>query len=737
MKNEKDKNIKALLSQDIELPESLSQENIVRKLKENGKAKAEPAEQNVKDFSEKKKRSSRLLRIAASAAAFAVVAAGAFGVYRVTFGSNKPVATVPATAQQVADSDEKDSKQETSVQVAETTAPVYKALDIGLEKKTLSTFKSEKDLNNYFSNLAAKYKRNSYYGDMAAQNDGNLKSATMASAAAPEKAGETENNFSMENSTVSPSHSKTNTQVDGVDEGDIVKTDGRYIYVVNERYLSIIDGETMKLACQKKLRSVNSKNEISISEIYVDGNRLVVTGEEYEKSKNGNGDIFYGYEGCYSSMFRRNLVGSIVIIYDITDRENPVEVRRVSQDGQVVSSRMVGSYLYTATGYLPSFDDDEKKYTPTVDGTSLSYSEIYVKDAKDDESSYIVLSGFDTANAESTVSKTSVLASGYVTYCSQDTFYVASQEYDEKKDMEMTVLNAFSIKDGTVAYKASGIVPGCCNGQYTMDQSKGYLRIFTDGYNSKTDKDYTNLFVLDENLDVIGKLEDIAKDEELKSARFMGDTAYVVTFKNTDPLFAIDLSKPDKPKMLGELKLPGFSEYLHPLSENLLVGIGYDGDDEDADMSTLKVSLFDVSDKKNPKELSSKIVKDCFFDVNTYSAKGFVMFDENTFGIPVRKDATYITKKGEYHYSEEYTFKVFTVKNDKITLKTDYKHGKFENGSSFFRGTFIGDKVFTLDENNIRQYDMGSGKILNSLIYYTAAQEESGSDGVVAYTKVS
>lgn len=716
MKKEKFNDIEALLSQETRLPQSLSKEEMVKKLKAAERAKTEPSRENVRDFSPGKKSNRPVFRIAASAAAFVVVAAGAFAVFQGTFGSNRPVQTVPATAQQTVADEETIVKQETQGSNEEPTGPSYKVLDLGLGKPALSSFKSEKDLDNYFSNLAAKYKKNKAYS----VEEENIIGATMAAMASDGKtAAESSNVPSMSDGTA---HATTNTQVSGVDEGDIVKTDSRYIYIADGQYLSIIDGETMKLAVRKKLRSANSKREISISELYVDGNRLVVTGEEREKTDSSNKKTIPYYDICIGTF--RKTVGSIAIVYDITDRENPAEIRRVAQDGSVISSRMVGTFLYTATSYYPDLGDEEAEYTPKVNGTNLSCSEVYIEDKDGADAGYIVLSGFDTANAEGTVSKTGVIASGCTTYCSQDTFYVTDLQYDEKKNMESTVINAFSIKDGAVAYKASGAVPGRSSGQYTMDQNKNYFRIFTDGYNTKTDKDFTNLYVLDENLNVIGRLEDIAKDEELKSARFMGDTAYAVTFKNTDPLFAIDLSKPDEPKMLGEVKLPGFSEYLHPISENLLIGIGYDGDDEDADMSTLKISLFDVSNRKKPKELSSKVIKNCSFNVNTYSAKEFVMFDENTFGIPVKREKSKLLKIGDYRYRESCIFKVFTVKENKIVLKKDYDHGVINDGTYIFRGTFIADKVYTLDEHNIRQFGMESGRMENSLIY--AEPEETG-----------
>ena len=743
MKNKNHDDIKNLLSQDIELPESLSKENIVKKLKSSGANAADVSAENVRQF-EKKKRKSSLWRIAASAAAFVVVAAGAFTIYQSTFGSNRPVMTVPATDAQIAlDSSERDSeKQETYSNSAET-SPVqenqaevkskYKALDLGLKKTNLSTFKSEKDLKNYFSNLSKNYIKN-------LESFNSKGDVTMA--AAPEMSnGKNNKTFSDitdtdSSSSIGTGHAETNTQVDGVDEGDVIKTDDRYIYAVNDdEYLSIIDSETMKLICQKKLHSGSVKRTLSINEIYVDKNKLVVTAEEYEKTEDQNRKKMDGYY-CGFGLYGKS-VGSVAIVYDITDRENPTETRRVTQDGSVISSRMVGSYLYTATAYYPDLSEEDFEYAPKVDGTELTCSDVYVRDAKSGNAGYIVLSGFDTDNTKSEVSRVSVISGGSSTYCSKDTFYVVDNVYDEKSNADTTAISSFSIKDGAVAYKASGTVPGSVCGQYAMDQSGEYFRICTDGYNEKTNKYYANLYVLDESLNAIGKLEDIADDEDLKSVRFMGNTAYVVTFKNTDPLFAIDLSKPNEPKTLGEVKLPGFSEYLHPISENLLVGIGYDGDDESADFMTLKVSLFDVSNKKQPKVLSSLVIKDCIFNVSTYSAKEFVMLDENSFGLPLIKYKTAILKNRNYR--ENYVFTVFTVKNNKIVEKNTYDHGSETDGTFLFRGTFIKGNVFTLDDKTVRKFDMESGKLLSVLSYKIPENDDdgdssNGSGTVTAYT---
>lgn len=744
MKKENFDDIEALLSQDIELPEGLSKENIVRKLKNSGAAekekelKAEPKKNNVRMFR----------RIAASAAVFAVVLTGAVAVYRSGYVFKKPISTVPATAQQIL-ADVNTTKQATMqnsgneqkeenttapttqnnekisvYEMTETTGPeepTYKALDLGLKKRSLSNFKSEKDLQNYFENISKKYQANERYNEFAKDafpGIGVEENATVAAPAVPDSVG------TADDSTASNSHAETNTQVEGVDEGDIIKTDGRYIYVARGSYLSIIDGETMKLASQKKLRASVKENDICINEIYVDGNRLVMVCEEYS-APGGQGVAVEYSVSSYDCCFIRKC-SCVAIVWDITDRENPKQLRRVTQDGNVVASRMVGTFLYIATNYTPDLSTEAGEFTPKVNGQKLACDEVYVESVKDESSEYIVLSGFDTANAQSEVSRVSVLGDGWNDYCSADTFYLSVGEYDSKKDREYTVVHAFSIRDGAVSYKGSGSVPGSCYGQYMMDQNGKYFRIATTGYDSGKDEDYTSLYVLDEKLNVIGKLEDIAKDEELKSTRFMGDTAYIVTFRNTDPLFAVDLSKPDEPKLLGEVKLPGFSQYLHPLSENLLIGVGYDGDDENADFSTLKVSLFDVSNKQRPKELSSHVVSDCYYNVNSADAKEFVMLDENTFAIPLTVDEGN-GKNDEYR--QRYVFKTFTVKDNRIVEKKSYNHGvvKGYDGYGFFRGTFISDKVFTVDSKTVKKFDMNSAKLLSALDY---APEEENKNGI-------
>lgn len=693
MKNKNYDDMKKLFGEEIELPESLSKENIVKKIKENG-------------VNQKKKKVKIFPRFVAAAAAFAVVAVGAFAVYERSFGTNRPVSLKPA--QEV-----EEVKQETAPQENENiNKTTYAAIDVGTKKVALSKFDSQKDLNNYFSNIAAKEKnRNSFFVKTAASKSDDKAYRNMADSAPTEFAGDQNQSTGTEsiNSQNDGAFGKTNTQVNGVDEADVVKNDGNYLYIVSGEKLSIVDAKTMKLASQTEFKGSSDKYKIHISEIYVNGDRLVATGYEYK------GDNDSGYYDGMKVRFSYNVTNSIALVYDISNRNAVLETRRVRQDGDILSTRMIGSYLYTATSYSPNLSENKKtEYTPEVDGKSLTNDDVYVQGKDKGNTTYIVLSGYDTADKNSEVSKVSVLANGYIVYCSKDTFYVAEDKYDEKNDRSVTTVHAFSLAGGVVAYRNSGTVPGTLDDQYMMDQSGDYFRIATSDYNYRTDFDTSSLYVLDKDMNVIGKLEDIAKDEQIKSVRFMGNTAYVVTFRNTDPLFAIDLSKPNAPKILGSVKLPGFSEYLHPISENLLVGIGYSGDEENADFNKVKISLFDVSDKKHPKELDSHIIKNASCDVN-YSPKSFLTIDENTFGIPV------------YYYgakSGKLVFKTFTVKDGKFSEKSNYLHSGKSNGSDFFRGTFIENYVYTIDDTTVKQFNLNTEEELATLDYMPISDSE-------------
>jgi len=210
----------------------------------------------------------------------------------------------------------------------------------------------------------------------------------------------------------------------------------------------------------------------------------------------------------------------------------------------------------------------------------------------------IVAMNIRDAGQEPTV-KSFLLGATSCIYVSIDNIYLTSPA---------TNIHKISIKDGDIKYVANGLVPGYVLNQFSMDEYNGFFRIATSNGQSN------NVYVLGEDLDVVGKLEGLAPGENLHSARFMGNRCYLVTFKKVDPLFVIDLENPESPQVLGKLKIPGYSDYLHPYDETHLIGVGKETvEAENGDFAWyqgIKIALFDVSNVSQPKELYKIVIGD-------------------------------------------------------------------------------------------------------------------------------
>ena len=405
-----------------------------------------------------------------------------------------------------------------------------------------------------------------------------------------------------------------------------------------------------------------------------------------------------------------------VVIYDISKRHAPAEVRRFDQDGTYVSSRMVNGIIYTVTNYTvrgSSAEEVEKNAIPRVNCDCLSYSCCYMID--EDSTRYIVASAFDTKKPQSSPDAISVLGDGFEIYSTAKNLYVYSTDYDnlygDDDAIVKTVVNSFALNGTKITHKATGTFNGTCINQYSFDEYQGNLRVASCYYDYRKAVDVSCVYVLDENLKVIGELTDIAKDEQVKAVRFMGETGYVVTFRNTDPLFIIDFSDPTKPEITGELKIPGYSTYIHPLADGYLVGIGYDGTAENVKSDTVKVSVFDVRDKTNPKETDTFVIKDAFSLVNSEPKAFFYYKERNMIGIPVS------------HYGDGNTVKSFqtvTIENGKINDHLGYIHHVTDSKgynvtyygyhySNLFRGTYIGNLLYTIDNNEIIEHNLDTG----------------------------
>ena len=271
---------------------------------------------------------------------------------------------------------------------------------------------------------------------------------------------------------------------------------------------------------------------------------------------------------------------------------------------------------------------------------------------------------------------------------------------------------SLSLSEESISFRAEGSANGVIDDQYSMDEYNGYFRIVTTDSVMKKDDfiDVSNIYVFDKDLNTVGKLTDFSKDESVKSARFIGDTAYIVTYEDTDPLFIADLSDPTAPKITGEVKLPGFSSYLHPIGDQYILGVGYGGDDEGADWNCVKITLFDVSDRNAPKVADEVILKNSFSDVN-YDPKAFTYYPEKGLvGIP-----TVVDKGGESCCA----YVLLDTNGGRLSKKNTFIHDMTDpdddDFSEMFRGTYIGNTLFTISEDGVCSFDIESGKKIRSL----------------------
>ena len=465
--------------------------------------------------------------------------------------------------------------------------------DTSLVGGELYTFSSEKDIEKLLSSLdkggPAGIRKKVFVSNDIAPDSGLVEyeaipeesaasdSAATGIAASPKSAG--------------AAHSDTYLQVEGIDEADIVKTDGKYIYFVNDDKEVVIysaeDGKTEKLSVIGY-----SGVENYIDDIYLSGDRLITVGRYYRDDSQ---------ESC-----------SGIVVYDITDRKNPKELYDFSQSGDILSSRMTGGYVYLVT------NDYVYRGGRTVPlcGSTGSLSSLKAGDIccvpEPQTSSYIVLSAIDiSSGTQGKTATKAILGSGEDIYCNDHNLYSVSGEWNNKDNVYSTRIVRASLDGLRVKFNATAKVRGYALSQFAMDEKDGYFRIATTS--ERGGIDVNNLFVLDSELKEAGSVTGFARNESIKAVRYVGDKAYVITYEAIDPLFIIDLSDPENPAIEGEVMIDGFSTLLIPVSESRMLGIGHATGDNgyggEYD-SGLKLALFDISDPSKPAVLDSMEFKD-------------------------------------------------------------------------------------------------------------------------------
>ena len=395
----------------------------------------------------------------------------------------------------------------------------------------------------------------------------------------------------MKTATGTAGHSETYLQVEDVDEADIVKTDGKYIYYVNtDREVVILEAKDGKT---KKLATIGSSGvENYIHDIYLKGDRLITVGRFYTN------DSDKGSSG--------------IVVYDISDRSDPKVLYDFGQTGDILSSRMVGDYVYLVTNDYIYKGGRMRPLCGAADSlSSLKAGDICCM-PEPHSMSYVVLSAIDVSSGTQGRSRTkAILGASNEIYCNDHNLYITSAEWDGSADSSYTRIVRAALDGTNVKFNGTAKVRGYAVNQFAMDESDGYFRIATTS--TRDGMDVNNLYVLDQDLKETGNVTGFARNESIKAVRYFGSKAYVITYEAIDPLFIIDLSDPSAPKIEGEVMIDGFSTLLIPVGEGRLLGIGHATGDNgyggEFD-SGLKLVLFDISDPSEPKVLDSKEFKD-------------------------------------------------------------------------------------------------------------------------------
>lgn len=413
-------------------------------------------------------------------------------------------------------------------------------------------------------------------------------------------------------------YSTTNIQVEGVDEADTVKNDGQYIYMIRDQIVDIVEAYPAENLAS--VGQIEFEDEtLWPSQLYLDGDALVVIGSKYNYEP-----YDYGFTDIWFPYYHQGR--TFVYTYDVSDPTSPILKRSLEFDGDYNSSRKVDDTVYLILNkfdfnyygtyeaedintdeVLPRYYDSERgEDRPIADCTDIRYF------PRERSLNYLITAAIPLEGDEEIKSEVMIGNSENI-YASKENLYVAATNY-ETEDYYLDWSNAktlvyrFGLTPDAITFEDRAKVPGTILNQFSMDEHEDHLRIATTqqqiwGEESRPSKN--NLYILNNEMEIVGKLEGIAPGESIHSTRFLGDRGYMVTFESIDPFFVFDLSDPTQPHILGELKIPGYSDYLHPYDENHILGFGKNTTESGDFVLTegIKVALFDVTDVTQPKEL--------------------------------------------------------------------------------------------------------------------------------------
>ncbi|MBQ8280309.1 MAG: beta-propeller domain-containing protein [Roseburia sp.] len=678
----------------IEIPESLKPEKIELKLKEEKK----PA----------KFRWQAMHLVAA--AVVLVVMLGIVPLGLTIGGSNdSAVAGEDTMADSVAEGNQQNA-----------TAPEVAEEDIVEEKQDAGELyvvaKNYDEVYDFLKNNATVYEYNRYYYGVVMEEaeaeaaeeltDGAALQAPAADMASGSDMPKLESAVN-ESANNKQGYSTTNLQMAGVDESDIVKTNGSHIFMVKDGVVQVVKIDDGKMTQIGTLSPELESFSDSVNEMYVDGDKLVLIVQQVRDELEGTStsdstggllqltgdtaelcvDYAYNYDVSYVT---------VLYTYDISNPANAKQIGKIEQDGYYKTSRKIDDmiYLFTQDSITVEADslldeNEMEELLPTVNGEAISYDCIYLP-----EYGYqsLVVSSVPLDNPNKVVDNTLIMNNSVEIYVSSSAMYLYNSDY--MADTVHTQIAKFSLKNGRISAVAAATVPGTIQDTFAINEYDGNLRVLTSHWDINIDDRTNQLYILDEKLKAAGKIENIAEGETIYAARYFGDLAYFITYRNIDPLFAADLSDINNPKILGELEITGYSEYLHMWGEDKLLGIGYETDPEDGRQEGIKLVMFDIS---NPAELSiidTVVLKNADYSAALYNYK-CVLADLNTNMIG------FTTRNWK---DDEVDYHVYSFANGEFEeeLVIENKNTRYEEG---YRGLWAGDYFYMVNPFEIKSYN--------------------------------
>lgn len=436
----------------------------------------------------------------------------------------------------------------------------------------------------------------------------------------------------------------TNLQEPGVDEADVVKTDGNYLYVASAEGFEIVDlADEMTVAATGQVGG-------SVTALYLYGDRLVVlygvgsagANDPWPEIDLPAGGLLFGMPYWIPAG-----TGLGVAVFDVSDPYNPLELKSLELDGYLVSSRRIGSRLHLVQQFKPElpplthwYDGEPADLEAAIAANRAAIAEMtldqliphyreagasanaasdtplvepqdfYCPVSKNGGGTITTVVSFDLDDSQLPFTSTGIVADAHIVYASPESLYTATHRYRFDADLsEETTIYKFDLTGDQVRYAGSGIIAGWILNQFSLGEYEGVLRVATTighagGWAPTARNQVYCLRLADEALEIIGKVEDLAPGEQIYAARFLGSRGYLVTFVKVDPLFTLDLSDPTAPQVVGELKVPGYSDYIHPFGAHHLITVGKDAvlvaEDNMAWYQGVQLSIFDVSDFAAP-----------------------------------------------------------------------------------------------------------------------------------------